>query len=79
MASLTHDDIRTVLGSASDALAAEILASGATREELAEAQAWIINDEALVNAGRRLPSGRVARLVEILQAAEEESPADAPE
>jgi hypothetical protein len=79
MASLTRDDIRAVLGSASDALAAEILASGASKEELTEAYAWIMNDEALVNAGRRLPSGRVGRLVEILQAVEEESPADAPE
>jgi hypothetical protein len=45
---------------------AQIIGTGATAEELAEAQAWIVNDEPLMNAGKPLPSGRVGELVEIL-------------
>jgi hypothetical protein len=33
---------------------------------LAEAQAWIANDEPLMNAGKPLPGGRVRELVDIL-------------
>jgi hypothetical protein len=44
----------------------------ATREELAEAHAWITNDEALINAGRALPTGRIARLVELIKERDEE-------
>ena len=35
-------------------------------DELAEAQAWIANDEPLMNAGRPLATGRVRELVDIL-------------
>jgi hypothetical protein len=35
-------------------------------EELAEAQAWIANDEPLMNAGRPLATGRVRAIVDIL-------------
>jgi hypothetical protein len=38
----------------------------ATVEELAEANAWIANDEALMNLGQPLARGRVSRLVEII-------------
>jgi hypothetical protein len=47
------------------------LVTGATTQELAQAQAWVANDEALINAGAPLPAGRLARLVEILEALEE--------
>jgi hypothetical protein len=52
---------------------------GATPEELAEAQAWVTSDEALINAGKPLPTGRSARLVDILEtiAEEEDAGADA--
>jgi hypothetical protein len=33
---------------------------------LAEAQAWIVNDEPLMNAGKPLASGRVRELIDIL-------------
>ena len=36
------------------------------------AHAWLVNDEPLMNAGRPLPSGRVARLVDIVAAISEE-------
>ena len=57
---------------------ADIIATGATAEELAEAHAWLANDEPLLNAGRPLPGGRVARLVDILAAISEEEEADEP-
>ena len=44
---------------------------GATREELAEADAWITNDEPLMNCGEPLAGGRVSRLVEIIAALKE--------
>jgi len=46
--------------------------SVARPDELAEAHAWIANDEPLMNAGRPLPSGRVARLVDLFAAIKEE-------
>ena len=36
------------------------------RLELAEAQAWMANDEPLLNAGKPLATGRVRELVDIL-------------
>ncbi|WBV44886.1 hypothetical protein [Pseudoroseomonas cervicalis] len=70
--SLTSKDIAAILGPVDEALLAEILRSGASREELAEAWAWTQNDEALVNAGRPLPSGRVAQLMELIAPPPEE-------
>ena len=51
---------------------ADLLAGHVTADELAEAHAWLANDEPLMNAGRPLPSGRVARLVDIIDAINEE-------
>jgi hypothetical protein len=72
MAALTRDDVITVLGRVDDGRIGEIIASGATRQELAEANAWLANDEPLLNAGRPLATGRVGRLVELLASLQEE-------
>ena len=64
---LTRDDVRTLVGPVDDIAAAEIIATGATREELARAFAWVENNEAMLNEGRHLPTGREARLVGILE------------
>lgn len=72
MATLTREDVVAVLGPVDDSLVAEILGTGASPEELAEAYAWFTNDEALMNAGRPLASTRVGRLIDILEAAEED-------
>jgi hypothetical protein len=69
---MTSDDVIAVLGPADQTLVAEVIATGATQAELAEAFAWANNDEALLGEGRRLPTGRVAALVELLSADEEE-------
>jgi hypothetical protein len=72
MTRLTRDDVIKAIGEADDVAIAEIIGTGATAEELAEAQAWLANDEALINAGRPLPSGRVGELVEILSELEQD-------
>jgi len=54
------------VGGADDVTIAEIIGTGATADELAEAQAWIVNDDPLLNAGKPLPSGRVRELIDIL-------------
>ena len=40
--------------------------------QAAEAQAWLDNNEAMMNAGKPLARARVARLVDILAAIKEE-------
>ena len=67
MKRVTRDDITRACGRVDDVTIAEIIGTGATVDELAEAQAWIANDEPLMNAGKPLPSGRVGELVEILE------------
>lgn len=72
MTVLNREAVTKVLGPVDEDLAAELIATGASAEELFEAYAWLTNDEALANAHRGFPSGRVGELVQILQAAEEE-------
>jgi hypothetical protein len=66
MKRVTRDDVTKAIGLVDDVTVAEIIGTGATADELAEAQAWITNDEPLINAGKPLPSGRLGQLVEIL-------------
>lgn len=70
--SLSHEQLIKVMGDTDDAALAEILAMGVTAEELAEAQAWITIDEALMNSGKPLLSGRVSRFAEILTSIEDD-------
>ncbi|HEX2147115.1 MAG TPA: hypothetical protein VHG11_05615 [Pseudorhizobium sp.] len=69
---ITRDEIRKVLGPVEDTFAAELAATGATAQELAEAWAWVNSDEALMNDGRPLPGARVAELVALLESEEDE-------
>ena len=66
MRRVTREDVTKAVGRADDVTIAEIIGTGATANELAEAQAWMVNDEALMNAGKSLPSGRVGELIDIL-------------
>src|SRR5438270_299855 len=54
------------IAGADDVTIAEIIGTGATVDELAEAQAWLANDEPLLNAGKPLATGRIRELVDIL-------------
>jgi hypothetical protein len=66
MATLTSEAVRRILGPVDNALLAEIVAIDASERELAEAHAWAVSDEALVNEFRPMPKGKVAELVDIL-------------
>jgi hypothetical protein len=66
MTRVTRDDVTRAIGVADDVTIAQIIGTEATVEELAEAQAWLANDEPLINAGRPLAHGRVRQLVDIL-------------
>lgn len=69
---MTREDVIEVLGPVDDDVIVEVLAIGATREELEEAFAWLNADDVLGRQLHRQPSGRVAELCEILQPEEEE-------
>ena len=69
---IASDDVITILGPVDETLVADVIATGATPAELAEAFAWVNNDEALIGEGRPLPSGRVATLVDLLVSDEDE-------
>jgi hypothetical protein len=71
---LTRDEVVTILGPVDDGIITEVIATEATLKELVEAQAWIANDEAPMNEGRPLASGRVGRLVEILADQDDDEP-----
>jgi hypothetical protein len=66
MKRLTRDDVIRAVGAVDDVTIAQIIGINATADELAEAQAWIVNDDPLLNAGRPLATGRVRELVDIL-------------
>jgi hypothetical protein len=76
MAHLTRKDVIETIGDVDDVTVADIIATGATVQELSEAQAWVVNDEPLLNTGRPLPTGRVGQLVEIIRAKEQEEQQD---
>jgi hypothetical protein len=63
---LTREDVSKAVASADDVTIAQIIGTGATIDELAEAQAWLSNDEPLMNAGKPLATGRVRELIDIL-------------
>ncbi|MGY3033149.1 hypothetical protein ACVIIV_002319 [Bradyrhizobium sp. USDA 4354] len=71
MQRLSRDDVTKVLSGADDVTIAQIIGTGATVEELAEAQAWLANDEPMINDLRPLAHGRVRDLVDILSEFEE--------
>jgi hypothetical protein len=78
MRRVTRDDIAKVVARADDVTIAKIIGTGATVDELAEAQAWIANDEPLLNAGKPLATGRVRELVDILAEFDPDEETDEP-
>ena len=71
MRRLSRDDVTKAVSGADDVTIAEIIGTGATIEELAEAQAWLANDEPMINDLRPLAHGRVRELVDILSELDE--------
>jgi hypothetical protein len=67
MSTLTRAAIADILGPVGDNLAAELIATGASGQELREARACVVTDGALLNELKPFPRGRVADLVEILR------------
>jgi hypothetical protein len=63
---ITRDDLIKATGAVDDVTIAQMIATGATVDELAEALAWLANDEPMMNSGRPLATGRVRELVDIL-------------
>ena len=72
MRRITREDVVKAVGQIDDVTIAQIIATGATVDELAEAQAWLANDEPLMNAGKPLATGRARELVDILTELEPE-------
>jgi hypothetical protein len=66
MKRVTRDDVVKAISEADDVTVAQIIGTGASVDELAEAQAWMANDEPMLNAGKPLATGRVRELVDIL-------------
>ena len=62
MKRVTRDDIIGACGRVDDVTIAEIIGTGATVDELAEAQAWIANDEPLMNAAAKTDDDCVPRI-----------------
>jgi hypothetical protein len=78
MSRVTREDITRTLGRVDDVVVTSIIGTGASADELAEANAWISNDEPLLNAGKPLASGRVRDLIEILAEIDPDEDGDEP-
>jgi hypothetical protein len=66
MQRLTQEDVIKAIGRVDDVTIAQIIGTNATVDELAEALAWMANDEPMMNSGRPLATGRARELVDIL-------------
>jgi hypothetical protein len=66
MQRLTQEDVIKAIGRVDDVTIAQIISINATVDELAEALAWMANDEPMMNSGRPLATGRARELVDIL-------------
>jgi hypothetical protein len=69
---MVRKDVVSVLGPVDETLIAEIIATGASFDDLREAWAWLNGDEALMSEGRPLPGTRIAALIDLLEPQEDE-------
>ena len=72
---MTRDQVLAELGPVDDGVVAEIVALAPTPAELAEARGWRAADDVFMDGGRPPPSGRVGRVIRILQRLDEEAEA----
>jgi hypothetical protein len=64
---ISRDDVITQLGALNDITVAEIIATGATLEQLQLARVEIMSDEKGTNPATRLPHGPVGRVIDIVE------------
>ncbi|WP_432349884.1 hypothetical protein WMC41_30540 (plasmid) [Shinella yambaruensis] len=69
---MTQEEILSILGPVDDDFVAELMATGASAEELREAWSWLHSDDALMGQGRALPGSRVAELIDLLETHDED-------
>ena len=67
MSELSHDEVIEILGPVNDALVAQIIATGITKEGLVAAHDRVIRDRKAHNPGAELDPGAYARVVDILE------------
>jgi hypothetical protein len=67
MAELSRDEIAEILGPVSDAIAAEIIATGIGKEDLLVARDRVVRDRKSHTPGPPLKPGAFARVVDILE------------
>ena len=72
MANLIREQIVHIVGEIDDDQIVEIMSTGATADELIEANTWLADGDYLGSTLERPLTGVVARLVEILKADEPE-------
>lgn len=65
---VTVREIGEIVGELDAAAIESIIATGATREEVLEAYAWLSADDSLHRELHHVPHGTVARVYEILEA-----------
>lgn len=70
---MTAQEITAIIGPADEQLLSEIMLTGATAEELAQAWAWVNSDDVLIDAGQTLPGGKIAELIELLELIDDEA------
>jgi len=70
-AELTHDRVVSVAGALTDAKVVQIIATGATMEELEEAVAFAAGEDDVMGEARVPAAGRVAEIYDILILEEE--------
>jgi hypothetical protein len=67
MSNISRADVVAKFGPLNDVVAAEIIATGATSEDMEVARAWIARDAAGANVRERLPPGSVGRVIDIVE------------
>lgn len=70
---MTAHEITAIIGPADEQLLGEIILTGATAEELAQAWAWVNSDDVLVDTGQPLPGGKVSELIDLLELVDDEA------
>ncbi len=74
MSVITGKEVRSILGPIEDSVVARIVELHPTRAEVAAAYSWLSTNDAPMNAGERLGSGKVAEIIDILETTDDNAP-----